>query len=127
MGEEHSFHFRAGTCNFADGRVTPNNDKGVISLGITEDGLFHFLWTNRQTGSIDLDLIIFPDEAELKIAGPPTARVYVLKFKTTGQKNFFWLQESNAQEDGELVERIPLHLCPLLEVQPCTKILFQWI
>lgn len=39
------------------------------------------------------DLIIFPDDCEFKyVTQCTTGRVYVLKFKSSNKKSFFWLQ-----------------------------------
>ena len=43
------------------------------------------------------DLIIFPDDCEFKrVSQCTTGRVYVLKFKSSNKKFFFWVQASNS-------------------------------
>lgn len=42
------------------------------------------------------DLIIFPDDCEFKhVTQCKTGRIYLLKFKLSSKKFFFWLQVNN--------------------------------
>lgn len=44
-------------------------------------------------GNVEDDLIIFPDDCEyVKVPQCTTGRVYLLKFKSSNRKFFFWLQ-----------------------------------
>jgi 26S proteasome regulatory subunit N13 len=53
------------------------------------------------------DFIIFPDEAELlRVDECTTGRVYILKFKSSSQKVFYWMQSKNDEKDEELVSRV---------------------
>jgi hypothetical protein len=53
------------------------------------------------------DLIIFPDEAEFtQVAQCETGRVYLLKFKSSNEHHFFWMQSKDASKDQEIVERV---------------------
>lgn len=63
-------------------------------------------------------MIIFPEEAEfqkVEQAGKD-ARVFLLRFKSSNQKMFFWLQEPEAangkttESDAKLAESINLYL-----------------
>ncbi|KAJ3183364.1 hypothetical protein HDU87_006683 [Geranomyces variabilis] len=79
-----------------------------------EDGLLHFFWKDRRTGAIEDDLIIFQgnsgraltDEADFEKVTQSTGRVYILKFKSSSQKLFFWMQEPNADKDEELIAKV---------------------
>lgn len=58
----------------------------------------HFCWKDRGNGEVVDDLIIFPDDVMFKHI-PPTKisaarcdRIYVLKFKASSRKFFFWMQ-----------------------------------
>jgi 26S proteasome regulatory subunit N13 len=52
-------------------------------------------------------MIIFPDEAEFThVTQCTTGRVYVLKFKTSSEAHFYWMQSKNEEKDQELVERV---------------------
>ncbi|KIK82199.1 hypothetical protein PAXRUDRAFT_725801 [Paxillus rubicundulus Ve08.2h10] len=79
---------RAGT-NFVDASPT----KGAIILSNSEDGLLRFVWKDRTTGNVEEDLILFPGDATFeKVSQAPGGRVYVLKFESSNQRHFFWLQ-----------------------------------
>lgn len=72
-----------------------------------DDGLLHFVWKDRKSGQIEDDLILFPDEAEwLPVKQCTTGRVYVLKFKTSAQRLFFWMQEAKTDQDDEWSKKI---------------------
>lgn len=52
-------------------------------------------------------MIIFPDDAEfLKVPQCTTGRVFVLKFKTSPRRLFFWSQEAKDDKDDEYVFKI---------------------
>ncbi|KAG0366165.1 MAG: hypothetical protein J3R72DRAFT_61966 [Linnemannia gamsii] len=101
MAAKVLLQFKAGRC-FRDGTtntVKPDATKGLVYME-EEDGLLHFFWKNRTTNTVEDDLILFPGDAELlKVDECTTGRVLVLKFKSSSQKLFFWLQESNADRD----------------------------
>ncbi|KAF7314393.1 Adhesion regulating molecule [Mycena kentingensis (nom. inval.)] len=82
--------------------VDPSPTKGAIQLQM-DDGLLHFQWKNRTTGVVDEDLILFPSDASfVKVSG----RIYVLKFSSSNQRHFFWLQDASTARDDEFVSNI---------------------
>lgn len=73
----------------------------------SDDSLMHFCWKDRTSGQVEDDLIIFPDDAEfLKVPQCTTGRVFVLKFKTSPRRLFFWSQEPKDDKDEEIVSKI---------------------
>ena len=58
----------------------------------------HFCWKDRSSGEVVDDLIIFPDDVNFKhipparISAARCDRIYVLKFKASTRKFFFWMQ-----------------------------------
>lgn len=107
MSSKTLLQFKAGRC-FRDGAtntVKPDATKGLVYME-EEEGLLHFFWKNRATNSVEDDLILFPGDAELlKVDECTTGRVLVLKFKSSSQKLFFWLQESNADRDQIVLQQ----------------------
>ncbi|KZO97009.1 adhesion regulating molecule [Calocera viscosa TUFC12733] len=95
--------FKAGRCNRRGETnwVDPTPTKGLITLETSaEDGLLHFSWKNRETGATDEDLILFPSEANfLKVDNVTGGRVYVLKFSSSDQRYFFWMQNADTGRD----------------------------
>ncbi|KAJ7696057.1 proteasome complex subunit Rpn13 ubiquitin receptor-domain-containing protein [Mycena rosella] len=86
--------------------VEPSPVKGAIILTAGDDGLFHFTWKNRTSGVVDEDLILFPSDASFVKVPHPTGRVYVLKFSSSNQRHFFWLQDASTARDEEFVANI---------------------
>ena len=69
--------------------------------------LTHFCWKDRTTGNVEDDLIIFPDDCEFKkVDGCKDGRVFLLKFKSSNRKLFFWVQEPTNEKDEEYCRRV---------------------
>ena len=83
--------------------VTPDSRRGLLYLDQQDDGLLHLYWKDRKTSAVEDDLIIFPDEAEFVVV--PNKRVYVLKFKSSSQRLFYWIQEVDGAKDEETIKK----------------------
>lgn len=106
-GNRHLVEFKAGRMNMVGKMVHPDKRKGLLYIYSAEDGLIHFCWKDRTTGHIEDDLIIFPDDCEFKrVDQCKTGRVYILKFKSSNRKLFFWMQEPETEKDEEFCRRI---------------------
>ncbi|CAG2104433.1 unnamed protein product, partial [Medioppia subpectinata] len=93
---QYLVEFKAGKMTQTGSTVSPvKGRKGLVYLHqSSDDQLMHFCWKDRQTGHIEDDLIIFPDEAEFKrVTQCTTGRVFVLKFKPSSRRFFYWSQE----------------------------------
>ncbi|OAD02977.1 hypothetical protein MUCCIDRAFT_73414 [Mucor lusitanicus CBS 277.49] len=101
--ETHLVQFNAGKCIVDGTWIKPDTRKGQ-----GEDRLLHLYWKERKTQSVaEDDLIIFPDEAEFRqITQCTTGRVYLLQFKTSNERHFYWMQSKNDEKDKEVVERV---------------------
>ncbi|KAK9456582.1 proteasome complex subunit Rpn13 ubiquitin receptor-domain-containing protein [Dipodascopsis uninucleata] len=102
--------FKAGRVDFnpPSKRLTPLPYKGKITLSRPTDedpSLVSFVWEPRGSskGNPDLEkdeLMIFPGEAEwLPVSQCETGRVYVLKFNSSSQRIFFWMQDAPASDE----------------------------
>ncbi|VVC29005.1 UCH-binding domain,26S proteasome complex ubiquitin receptor, subunit Rpn13 [Cinara cedri] len=99
--------FRAGKMSMRGKTVYPDKRKGLVYIHQSDDSLIHFCWKDRTTGAVEDDLIIFPDDCEFKFVSQcTTGRVYVLKFKSSSKKQFFWLQEPSKDKDEENCRRV---------------------
>ncbi|XP_031631435.1 proteasomal ubiquitin receptor ADRM1 homolog [Contarinia nasturtii] len=106
-GNRHLVEFRAGRMTMVGKMVHPDTRKGLLYVYQADDGLIHFCWKNRTTNKVEDDLIIFPDDCEFKrVEQCKTGRVYLLKFKSTSARLFFWMQEPKADKDEEWCRRI---------------------
>jgi hypothetical protein len=53
------------------------------------------------------DLIIFPDDIEYKrVKQCTTGRAFILKFKSSSRKFFFWMQEPKTDKDEENCSKV---------------------
>ncbi|KAF7726899.1 adhesion regulating molecule 1 [Apophysomyces ossiformis] len=85
--QQYPVQFNAGKCTREGNILKPDLRKGMVYM--------------------EQDLIIFPDEAELvRVPECTTGRVYLLRFKTSHQKFFFWMQSKNDGKDEENVRRV---------------------
>jgi 26S proteasome regulatory subunit N13 len=106
-GNKHLVEVRAGKMNLKGRMVCPDKRKGLLYVYQSDDSLMHFCWQDRTTGIVEDDLIIFPDDCEyIKVSQCTTGRVYLLKFKSSNRKFFFWLQEPRTDKDDENCKRI---------------------
>lgn len=85
--------FKAGKMSLKGKMVHPDKRKGLVYVYQSDDSLMHFCWKDRQSGIVEDDLMIFPDDIETrKVAQCTTGRVFLMRFKSTNKKFFFWMQ-----------------------------------
>ncbi|CAK8683168.1 proteasomal ubiquitin receptor ADRM1-like [Clavelina lepadiformis] len=107
ISNKNLVEFRAGKMNFKGKTVMPDKRKGLVYIYQTDDSLMHFCWKDRSTGTTEDDLIIFPDDCELThVSQCTTGRVYLLKFKSSNRKMFFWMQEPKPDKDEEYWKKV---------------------
>ncbi|CAH1776077.1 unnamed protein product [Owenia fusiformis] len=99
--------FRAGKMTLKGKMVTADKRKGFLYVYQSDDALMHFCWKDRTSGQVEDDLIIFPDDIEFKhVPQCTTGRVYLLKFKSSSRKFFFWMQEPKSDKDEEYCKKV---------------------
>ncbi|CAL1680380.1 unnamed protein product [Lasius platythorax] len=99
--------FKAGKMTVKGKMVYPDTRKGQLYVHQSDDSLMHFCWKDRTTGVVEDDLIIFPDDCEFKhVPQCKTGRVYLLRFKSSSKKFFFWLQDLKTDKDEEHCRKI---------------------
>ncbi|KAI8638910.1 proteasome complex subunit Rpn13 ubiquitin receptor-domain-containing protein [Parasitella parasitica] len=109
--ETHLVQFNAGKCIVSGTWIKPDTRKGqciYILMDQGEDRLLHLYWKERKSQAVaEDDLIIFPDEAEFRqITQCTTGRVYLLLFKTSNERHFYWMQSKTGEKDKEIAERV---------------------
>lgn len=106
-GVKNLVEFKAGKMNLKDKMVQPDKRKGLVYVYQSEDTLMHFCWKDRQTGIVEDDLMIFPDDIETKkVTQCTTGRVFLMKFKSSNKKLFFWMQENEVEKDEKLWRKV---------------------
>ena len=109
--------FKAGKCEMsrnANGKysVTADKRRGTISLckTISDGGMMHFRWSDRSSGQIEDDRIIFPQDIEFKRVNTgrgDTDRVYFMQFGGSVSGGLmFWMQEKSSEKDVENCARV---------------------
>ncbi|CAE7127448.1 unnamed protein product [Rhizoctonia solani] len=98
--------FRREGSNFIDSESA----RGTLLLEAGEDDLLYLRWRTRDGDTStreDLELVVFPSDATLeKISNDPSVRMYVLKFQSSDQLHFFWLQDPDGSQDADSIGRI---------------------
>ncbi|RXG58539.1 Proteasomal ubiquitin receptor ADRM1 [Armadillidium vulgare] len=103
--------FKAGKMYMKGKMVHPDKRKGLAYVYQSDDTLMHFCWKDRTSGTIEEDLIIFPDDCEYKkVPQCTTGRVYVLRFKSNNRRIFFWMQEPKTDKDDEFSRKVNEYL-----------------
>nr|UCK81618.1 proteasomal ubiquitin receptor ADRM1 [Arenicola marina] len=103
--------FRAGKMQMKGNMVHPDKRKGQFYVYQSDDALMHLCWKDRTKGTVEDDLIIFPDDVEFKhVAKCTTGRVYLVKFKASTRKMFFWMQEPKSDKDEENCRKVNEYL-----------------
>ncbi|CAG5101754.1 Similar to adrm1b: Proteasomal ubiquitin receptor ADRM1 (Danio rerio) [Cotesia congregata] len=98
---------KAGKMTIKGKTVYPDTRKGLLYVYQSDDSLMHLCWKDRTSGVIEDDLIIFPEDCEFKhVPDCKTGRVYLLKFKLSNKKFFFWLQDIKTEKDEEHCKKI---------------------
>lgn len=99
--------FRCGKMHLRGTTVTADKRKGLLYIYQSEDSLMHFCWKDRTSGVIEDDLIIFPEDTEFKtLPQCTTGRAFILKFKSSTRKFFFWMQEPLDEKDAEHCSKV---------------------
>ncbi|KIJ53435.1 hypothetical protein M422DRAFT_25317, partial [Sphaerobolus stellatus SS14] len=87
--------------------VDPLPTKGQLQLLVADDGLLHFQWLNRSNSVVEEDLIIFPSEASFEqVTQAAGGRVFVLKFRSSNQRHFYWMQDASPAKDNQYADNV---------------------
>lgn len=84
-------------------KVEPDMRRGKLSLVKNNDNTVRLLWTDRTTGTLEDDMLVFPGEQtfEKVETGKGKDRVYLLQFKSQATRRFFfWMQDGDDKKDG---------------------------
>lgn len=88
--------------------IAPDLKKGKVCLSRGDDQLLHFQWIDRQTGASPEDFIIFPDDATFGRVDTGRAgdRVFILQYRNSPRRFFFWMQSKDSSRDDELAKKV---------------------
>lgn len=120
QGKTYPVQFRAGKLlREGDTKlVKPDPRQGMVMMDVGADHLTRFYWKDVKNNVIEDDLIVFPQEAIFEKVAESSQRVYVLKFNSSSQRLFFWMQDPKDEKDAENVARINQIINDPLSVNP---------
>lgn len=105
--------FKAGKCDTDGRKVTPNPSPGWLYL-YSEDDLLHLCWRPRAALATEpeLDLVMIPSDGTFQplvkdpgandLESPTNGRIFVLRFSSSSQKHYFWMQSKTQSTHGNL-------------------------
>lgn len=99
--------FPAGKMERDGSTVTADPRRGFFQIAVTqEDMLTHLQWRAKGVAMPEIDLIIFPGEAEFAPVSSSPDRVFVLKWREGSERKFFWMQGRDPDQDHTVVESV---------------------
>ncbi len=97
---------KAGKMNF-DGRlVKADRRRGLIRLVKDISGMTQFQWCDADTKNPIDNLYVFPGDCKFEKVKQSKDRVYLLEFKSTEQRFFYWIQEEDKEKDAEWMKKV---------------------
>jgi 26S proteasome regulatory subunit N13 len=75
-------------------------------MEMQDDELLHVCWRDRETKVVGDDFIVFPGDAVFAKVPQSSGRVYSLKFTSSGEVHFYWLQFKNREKDASIEESV---------------------
>ncbi|KAH8387714.1 hypothetical protein KR093_009010 [Drosophila rubida] len=87
--------------------VEPDTRKGLIFLYRDADSDLHFCWKDRRRNVIEIDIIVSPNTLEFnRVDSCKTGRIYVLKFRRSPNRLFFWMQYPKYELDDDICSKV---------------------
>ncbi|KAJ1954056.1 hypothetical protein GGI12_005877 [Dipsacomyces acuminosporus] len=91
--------FREGVTNWVRAELR----KGLCYFIRGDDRLLRFCWRDLKTSQqLDDELVMIPGEVVFEKVEQSDERVYVLKFRSSPQCYFFWIQEPDDVDDSDI-------------------------
>ncbi|KAL7743955.1 hypothetical protein ACLKA6_003173 [Drosophila palustris] len=106
---KHLVEFKAGRMiqNHGAKMVEPDERKGLLYLYRDREDVLHFCWKDRRSNKTELDVIAPPGSLEFRrVESCKTGRIYVLKFRRSTNRMFFWMQDPRFDLDDDLCARV---------------------
>mmetsp|Transcript_9052 Transcript_9052/g.16978 ORF Transcript_9052/g.16978 Transcript_9052/m.16978 type:complete len:201 (-) Transcript_9052:1912-2514(-) len=94
--------------------------KGLLVLSRNADGTTSLHWKVRATNSIEDDILVFPENQTFaKVeTGRANDRVYLLQFKASSRRFFFWMQDPKAETDAENCRKLNEYMTNPQQARP---------
>lgn len=92
-GPKAAVEIQAGIMQYDGKMCTPDRRKGIIVIK-KEQGYCQFEWQDATTKQAIEQMMIFEGDCSFAKVKQSEDRVYVLTFKDTKKRNFYWFQVS---------------------------------
>ncbi|KAH8275726.1 hypothetical protein KR044_009171 [Drosophila immigrans] len=87
--------------------VEPDARKGLIFLFRDDNANLHFCWKDRRRNAVEIDIVVSPGTLVFhRIENCKTGRIYVLQFRRSPNRLFFWMQDPRFERDEENCSRV---------------------
>ncbi|EDV34452.2 uncharacterized protein Dana_GF21327 [Drosophila ananassae] len=104
---ENLIEYKAGRMVLQGKMVQPDDRKGLLFVRRSAGNQVHIHWMDRHSGDIELDVVASAGSLEFRrVEECKTGRVYVLKFRGSVRRYFFWMQEPHPENDAEFCKKL---------------------
>jgi len=105
--------FKAGQCTATGRSIKPQPTPGYLYI-YNEDDFLHLCWRPRSVPSDqpEVDLLMIPGDGSFQplvknpgaesVESPTSGRIFVLKFESSSQRHYFWMQSKTQHREGKL-------------------------
>ncbi|CUI14399.1 proteasome complex subunit Rpn13 ubiquitin receptor, putative [Bodo saltans] len=119
-GRKPHVQFRAGRMIFANGTVTPDSQKGILSVVSDPTGALEVVWNAEQSTDCD-SIVVVKGQAQVnRVTKVTSGRVFVIDISSGQRLSFFWFQDKESTRDEDYLKKLK----QLLEIPtqvPSTK------
>jgi len=105
-GSKALVEFKAGRMNYDGRMVTPDRRKGILRIINDQHGMKTLQWLEAGSDAPVDSFFVFPDESKFEKVKQSNDRVYLFEIKATEQRNFYWMQETDAENDTERMNKV---------------------
>eukprot|EP00347_Sterkiella_histriomuscorum_P000606 403375198 len=106
FGPKPVVEFKAGKMTYDGRTVKPERRRGLIRVISDPQGMKQFQWVDADTKNPQDSFYVFPDDVKFEKVKQSKDRVYLLEFKSTQQRYFYWIQEAEKDKDEELAKKV---------------------
>ncbi len=105
-GRKPHVQFRAGRMTFSNGVVTPDPQKGILSIVSDSTGAFEVFWTAELGGDYESFVLIKGQATITRVSKVSSGRVFVVDVSSGQRLAFFWFQDKATERDDELLKKM---------------------
>jgi hypothetical protein len=105
-GRKPHVQFRAGRMIFANGNVTPDSQKGILSVVSDPTGALEIFWNAEQSSDCDC-IVVLKGQAQVnRVTKVTSGRVFQIDVSSGQRISFFWFQDKETTRDEEYLKKL---------------------